>query len=80
MYDEYIKDINKNFHKKYGNLLLSDYQVQILNQYNIDVYKFNNTKELIMYLEELLNEQEYEDLELVSQQLSEDYYYSDVNK
>ena len=36
------KDIEKNFHKQYGNLILTDHQVDILNKYNINYNDFQN--------------------------------------
>lgn len=69
-----------NFYKKYGNLMLTDKQVLILEKYNIDYKKFNNISELIYYLEYYLNSNQLDDLEIVSEQLSELKYYNFTNK
>ncbi len=69
-----------NFHKKYGNLLLTDYQVNILNKYNIKYQEFNNLNELIYYLEDYLNNNDNEELESISYELSEFNYYHNTNK
>lgn len=73
-------DVDKNFHKKYGNLFLTDKQVKVLKKYNIDFNKFKSTRELIYYLEYYLNYQQLDDLEIVSQELSEFEYYNNTNK
>lgn len=68
------------FLKKYGNLDLTDKQVKVLNKYNINYNNFNKLSELIYYIEYLLNSNDLEDLELVSQELSEFQYYNNTNK
>lgn len=73
-------DVDKIFHKRYGNLFLTDKQVEILSKYNIDFNKFKNTNELIYYLEYYLNYQQLEDLDLLSEELSEFEYYNNTNK
>lgn len=70
----------KNFYKKYGNIYLTDKQVEILTKYNINYNSFNNTKELIYYLEYYLNNENLPDLESVSEELSEIQYYNFTNK
>lgn len=69
-----------NYYKKVGNLLLSDYQIEILNNRCIDLNKFSSNHDLIYYLESILNSGDDEELEQVSEELSELYYYNDVNK
>lgn len=70
----------KNFYKKYGNIYLTDKQISILNKYNIDYKKFKNLKELIYNIEYYLNNNNLDDLELVSEELSEFQYYNYTNK
>lgn len=69
-----------NYYKKVGGLLLTDYQLDTLNKNGIDLNKFRNNHELIYYLENLLNISSNEELENVSEELSEMYYYNNVNK
>lgn len=69
-----------NYYKQIGNLLLSDYQLDILNKNGIDLTKFNSNHELIYFLENILNNNFNEDLEIVSEELAEMYYYNNVNK
>lgn len=69
-----------NYYKKVGNLLLTDYQVDILNKNGINLDKFVSNHELIFYLENILNTTTNEELEDISDELSEMYYYNSVNK
>ena len=69
-----------NYYKQVGNLLLTDYQLEILNKNGIDLYKFNSNHELIYYIENILNSYPNDELEMVSDELSEMYYYNNVNK
>ena len=69
-----------NYYKQVGNLVLTDYQMDILNKNCIDVTKFKSNHELIYYLENILNSSSNDELENVSLELSEMYYYNNVNK
>ncbi len=69
-----------NYYKQVGNLILTDYQMDVLNKNGIDVTKFTSNHELIYYLENILNSSSNDELENVSLELSEMYYYNDVNK
>lgn len=73
-------NLEKNFHKKFGNLILTDYQVEVLEKYNINYNDFNNLNELIYYLEDYLNNSSNEELELISDELSAFNYYNYTNK
>ena len=73
-------NLEKNFHREYGNLLLTDYQVDILKKYNIDYETFNNLGELIYYLEDYLNQNDIPELDMVSAEISEFHYYHNTNK
>lgn len=75
-----MRMIENNFYKKYGNIYLTDKQVKILEKYNINYKKYNNLKELIYYLEYILNNNSLDDLEIVSEELSEFFYYNCTNK
>ena len=69
-----------NYYNQVGNLILTDYQMDVLNKNGIDVTKFTSNHELIYYLENILNSSSNDELENVSLELSEMYYYNDVNK
>lgn len=79
--DEIVANEQK-FLKKHNNIYISDEQMNILKNYNIDIEKYNNLNELIYDIEEYLNDsyEELEDLEWVSQTLSEYNYYNNTNK
>lgn len=74
---------NQNmFMKKHNNIYISDEQINVLNKYNININKYTNINELIFDIEEYLNDsyEVLEDLEWVSQTLSEYNYYNNTNK
>lgn len=73
---------DKKFLKKHNNIYISDDQISILKNYDIDIDKYVNFNELIYDIEEYLNDSydELEDLEWVSQTLSEYNYYNNINK
>ncbi len=85
--EEDILDMNivateKSFLKKYNNIYITDEQVNILRKYDIDINNYNNISELIYDIETYLNDSynDLDDLEWVSESLSEYNYYNNVNK
>lgn len=66
--------------RRENGLLLSDYQVGILNRFGIAYNKFNNVRELLFEIENILDDDFDEELDLVSSQLSEFIYYNDTKK
>ena len=83
--DDYIKDIsnsldfNNNFHDING-LILNDYEISILDKYNIDYKECSDLKSLIYCIEEVLNEESFDDLEEISISISERDYYENTHK
>lgn len=82
-----IFDINMiasddKFLKKYNNIYITDEQVKILSKYGINIDHYVNLKELIYDIETYLNNSNIylDDLEWVSQNLSEYNYYNNINK
>ena len=76
-----LTNVKQDFLKRRENgLLLSDYQVNVLKQNSIDYRKYSNLSSLLFELEEVLNEEENTELEEISKQLSEMYYYNEVHK
>ena len=71
-----------SFLKNYNNFYITDEQVTILKNHGIDISKYKNVNELIMTIESYLNNTNdiLEDLEWVSQMLSEYNYYNNTNK
>lgn len=66
--------------RRENGLLLSDYQISVLNRSGIDYRKFSNVKELLFEIESCLDDYFDDELDLVSSQLSEYIYYNDTNK
>ena len=66
--------------RRENNLLLSDYQVSVLERFGISYSKFNNIRELMFEIENILDDDFDEELDLVSSQLSEFIYYNDTKK
>ena len=79
--EEFIAN-EKSFLKKYNNIYISEEQKQILDKYDIDVNKYNSISGLIYDIEDVLNNsfEELDDLEWVSQTISEYNYYNNTNK
>lgn len=80
--DSEILKTEKSFLKKYNNIYISEEQKEILDRYDIDVNKYLDISELIYDIEECLNNSidELDDLEWVSQTISEYNYYNNTNK
>ena len=72
------KDLLLN--RRENGLLLSDYQVSVLNRNGIDYRNYGNVRELLFEIENYLDEDFDEKLDLVSSQLSEFIYYTDTKK
>ena len=75
-----LEDYSKYFHKKIGNLYLSQAEMDILKINEIDYEKYNNIKLLIYEIEEVLESNYSEELEWVLNELSEFDYYNNTNK
>ena len=63
-----------------NGLLLTDKQVNVLEKYDINYKHIRNMNELIYEIEDVLNQDYYEDLDLVSKELAEYNYYNNTNK
>ena len=83
--DDYINkisnelDFNNNYHDING-LILTDYEISVLDKYNIDYNNCIDLKSLIYYIEEILNEESFDDLEEISLSISERDYYENTHK
>lgn len=67
-----------------GNgILLTNREIDILNRYGIEYEKCCSLKEIIYYVEDILNEggsEDFEELEYVSSSIAERDYYQNTNK
>ena len=77
---ELSKVENDFLKRREGGLLLSDYQISILDMCGINYKKYSNLSSLLFEIEEYLNDDANDELEEVSRQLSEIHYYSETNK
>lgn len=74
-------DFESNRLVKINNkLYLTNYQIEILNKYNIDYKSLGNLSSIIYVAEEILEEDDYEDLDEVIKELAERNYYENTNK
>lgn len=81
--DEAIKVANYEellLKRRENNLLLSDYQVAVLNRNGININKFINIRDLLFEIENCLDDYFDDELDLVGSQISEYIYYSDTKK
>lgn len=76
-----LSNVESAFLKHRNNgLLLSDYQVDVLERNNINYKKYSNMSSLLFEIEDLLNQEEDDELEEVSRQIAEMHYYNETNK
>ena len=68
-------DFESNRLVKINNkLYLTNYQIEILNKYNIDYKSLGNLSSIIYVAEEILEEDDYEDLDEIIKELAERNY------
>lgn len=73
-------DFNKNKLVKVNEkLYLTNYQIEVLNKYEIDFQNLNLSS-IIFLGEEILEEDDYDDLDEVIRELAERNYYETTNK
>lgn len=73
-------DFNKNKLVKVNEkLYLTNYQIEVLNKYEIDFQNLNLSS-IIFLGEEILEEDDYDDLDEVIRKLAERNYYENTNK
>lgn len=65
-----------------NNLMLTNKEIEILSRYKIDYLKCNSLKEILFEVEEILNDMDIvdEELDYISQSISERDYYQNTNK
>lgn len=66
--------------RRENNLLLNDYQIEVLKLNGINYLEYCNMKELLFKIEECLDDNFDEELDIVSNQLSEFIYYNESKK
>ena len=80
MIDEIVKETHESLklNRINDNLYLTNKEIEVLERYDIDYH--TSIEQLMFNLEEILNENDYEDLEEVSNSISEFKYYHNTNK
>lgn len=74
-------NIDKNIPLKRKNgLVLRNSHIEILKKNNINYESYASLNSLILAIEEILNEEDNEELEWLSEELSEINYYNYTNK
>ena len=72
---------NKYMHNEIKKgIFLSDYQIEVLMRNNINPYECGSVNELIYLIDEALEEENDEELDIVSREIMEFNYYSNTNK
>ena len=79
-----VIDLVNNQHlllkRRENNILLSDYQINVLKKNNINYLNYNNLHDLLFKIEEVLYGDYEEELDLVASQISELLYYNETKK
>lgn len=76
-----VADIENSILKRRNNgLLLSDYQVNVLENRGIMYEKYGSIHELLFDIEEILNDKYDDELDNISKQLAEMAYYGETRK
>ena len=79
-FDEFVVQ-ESDFLKKVNGIYITENQVKVLEKYGIDIKQYQNVNELIYCIESILNNGDsMDDLEWVSENLSEYNYYANTNK
>ena len=73
-------DFESNKLVKCDNFMLTNKEIEVLKKYNIEYEKCINLKELIFYIEDILQEEDVSDLEEIEKSISERDYYENTNK
>lgn len=74
-------DFDKNSLKDCGNgIFLTNFEIQVLEKYHIDYKKTVSLKEILFEVEDILNDDYYDDLENISKSIAERDYYLNSNK
>ena len=73
-------DFKSNSINDMNGLLLTNKEIEVLERYDIDYKNCSSLKDIIYMIEDILSEEEIEELDLISQSISERDYYLNTNK
>ena len=77
---DYANINNILLYRRGNGMLLSDYQINVLNNNGINYNQYSNIKTMLFDIEDILTDNYDEELDLVSSQLAEYIYYNNTNK
>ena len=78
--DDLNKIVNDNSLNFINNLILSNYEIDVLDKYNIDYKKCLDMKELIFMLDNYVLNSDNLEIEEILMTISERDYYKNTNK
>ena len=73
-------DFKSNSINDINGLLLTNKEIEVLERYDIDYKNCSSLKDIIYMIEDILSEEKIEELDLISQSISERDYYLNTNK
>lgn len=80
-FDNLEIDFESNMFKYLDNgIALTNFEIQILEKYNICYQNCSSLKEILFLIEQVLEEDDYKDLEDISLKIAERDYYINTNK
>ncbi len=68
------------FKRRANNMLLNDYQVNVLKRFDIDYLKYSDYRSLLFEIETILSDDYDDELDLVCSQIAEYVYYNETKK
>ena len=66
--------------RRKNNMLLNNYQIDVLKRYDINYLSYSNYGELLFDIEETLNDNYDDELDYVCSQIAEYVYYNETKK
>ena len=63
--------------KRENGMLLTDYQIEVLKLNGINYLNYGSIKEILFEINEILEEEENDELEIISKELDERNYYNE---
>lgn len=78
--NEFVAKENNFLKKRENGLLLTDYQIEILVKHDINYLYYSDYKTLLFEIDTVLEDVYDEELENISNEISELYYYNYTNK
>ncbi len=77
---DFVDLVKQNTLEKVGNVYLTNYQKEVLEKYHIPYENCQNGKDLLFLLSDIVDEEEYDELEEVANQIAEFSYYHETRK